>query len=238
MAYSLTQFANNTAPQLSALDNNTLTLSGATNIQCSVTGTNTLTLTQNAAGLVPSSALTAYSNYLRFTGTAAATNTGATTANIGGLGALNVYKDGSAGPVALAGGEIVANCAFTLIYDSALNAGAGGFHLISNTANALLAANPSQLQINGGATLSRYLSTLASITLALATANTAQTVSVVLTGVSLNDNIILGPPANHPAGWALTGFVLAAGTVGIGAVNGTSVSIGALSAAYRVSAFG
>src|ERR1035437_374938 len=134
MAYSLTQFQNVVGSEpLSVLDNNIATLSAAAPISCAVSGTNALTLTQNAAGLVPSSVLTAYTQNQLFNGIASATNTGATTATIGVVGALNVYKDTAAGPVALTGGEIVIGCAFSLRYDSALNTGAGGFHLISST---------------------------------------------------------------------------------------------------------
>ena len=72
-----------------------------------------------------------YANYAVFSGVAAATNTGGTTVAVNSLSALTVYKDTVAGPVALSGGEIVAGNVLYLIYDSALNTGAGGFHLNS-----------------------------------------------------------------------------------------------------------
>lgn len=52
------------------------------------------------------------------------TNTGATTATIGGI-AYSIYKDGPAGPIALTGGELIAGGVTVAIFDSAL----GGFHM-------------------------------------------------------------------------------------------------------------
>lgn len=127
-----TSFSNNTAPTGPELDDNFAAVGALTVIPCVAAGTNAITMT--AAANTPT--INAYANYLRISGVAAATNTGATTARLGGLAALNVYRDTPAGPVALAGGEIVIGCAFTLIYDSALNTGTGGWHLVS-TANAL-----------------------------------------------------------------------------------------------------
>lgn len=56
-----------------------------------------------------------------------ATNTGATTLNASGLGAVAVLKPTTAGPVALAGQELVANQPVTVTYFTALNSGAGAF---------------------------------------------------------------------------------------------------------------
>lgn len=49
--------------------------------------------------------------------TAGFTNTSTTTLNVNGTGATNVFKASAAGPVALGGGEIVANNKVTVIYD-------------------------------------------------------------------------------------------------------------------------
>ncbi len=95
-------------------------------IPCAVLGTNTLTLTP-AAQATPT--VGAYQNYMVFSGIAAHANTGAVTAAVAGLAALGVYKDTGAGPAALAGGEIQPGNLILLLYDTALNAGAGGFHL-------------------------------------------------------------------------------------------------------------
>ena len=85
----------------------------------SVAGTNTIT-----ASVTP--ALTAYAAGQTFEFIAAGTNTGATTINISGLGAKAITKQGS---TALAGGEILVNAAYILIYDGTqfqLSGGIGG----------------------------------------------------------------------------------------------------------------
>ncbi len=94
-------------------------------IPCTVSGTNTLVLTPITLGTPPF----VLQGQLRVSGVAANSNSGATTANAGGTGALNVYKDGAGGPVALSGGEIIAKNYFVLAYDAALNSGGGGWHL-------------------------------------------------------------------------------------------------------------
>jgi len=123
-------FANETAPQMQELDENDAALSALGTIPCVASGTNALTMTP-----IPnkSADLTAYANYIRLSGIAAATNTASVTAQYPGLSALPVYKDSSSGPVALTGNEIISGCAFTLVYDSALNGGNGGFHLNAQT---------------------------------------------------------------------------------------------------------
>lgn len=120
-------FSNNTSPTGPQLDGNFAAVGALTVIACLVSGTNALVLTPNAN----SPTVVAYANYGRYSGVAVSSNTAASTARIGGLAALPVYRDTPAGPVALSGNEIIAGCAFTLIYDSALNAGSGGFHLVS-----------------------------------------------------------------------------------------------------------
>lgn len=113
---------------LSSLDQNFAALSALTPIPCQIAGTNALTLTPaSAAPTVPS-----YANYQAFLGTAVATNTGGVTATVVGLAALIVYKDTAAGPVVLTGGEIFIHNLITVVYDSALSVGAGGFHLKPN----------------------------------------------------------------------------------------------------------
>ena len=158
MAYSITQFENNTENSLSALDANFTTFGALVPIPCSISGTNTLALAQNAVGLVPTPTIQGYSTNMLFTGIAASTNTGPVQANVGSTGLLNVYKDTAAGPALLSGKEIVANNAISLRYDATLNSGAGGFHLTSSTATAGTAINPSSVQVNGGATLTNLFS--------------------------------------------------------------------------------
>lgn len=102
-------------------------------VPCTATGTNTLALTPTAN----TPTIAAYANYLIFGFVAPNTNTGAVTANVSGVAALNVYKDTPTGPAALTGNEIEAGNYILLIYDAALNSGAGGFHLNNPAASAL-----------------------------------------------------------------------------------------------------
>jgi hypothetical protein len=110
---------------LNDLDTNFNAVALLGTIPCTVSGTNTLTLVPNAN----TPTISGYSNYLRFSGIVAVTNTGAVTCNVSGVGALSVYKDTVSGPVVLSGGELVANNQVIFIYDSALNSGSGGFHI-------------------------------------------------------------------------------------------------------------
>ena len=124
MALPVTFAGLSTVP-LSNLDLNFAALGALTAIPCGVAGTNALALTPQAN----TPTIAAYVNYQSFIGVAAAANTGGTTATVSGLSALSVFKDTQGGPVALAGGEIAAGNIISLTYDSAMNTGAGGFHL-------------------------------------------------------------------------------------------------------------
>jgi hypothetical protein len=254
MAFSITQFQNAVGTALlSSLDNNFATVSAAAPISCSVTGTNILALTPNGAGLVPSVALSAYTQNMLFTGIAAGTNTGATTAAVGSLPTLNVYKDTPGGPVALTGNEIVNLNAFSLRYDSALNSGAGGFHLTSSTAVTSTAINPTSVQINGNSTLTN-LSSGNSPTLTFTatpgwssqdqtfTVTAALAASLPATG----DFVQVNPPSLGAAGVGFSGYVLGIGsissvasaaTINIRLLNAASASLASNSGIYRWAAW-
>jgi len=121
-----TTFAALTNPTLPELDGNFSTLYYLTNIACTASGTTTnfiLTPSPTAA------AITSYQQDMQLTAIATNTNGAAATGQLSGLAALPIYNDTVNGPTALTGGEIVNLCSFTLIYDSALNGNAGGFHL-------------------------------------------------------------------------------------------------------------
>lgn len=161
-------FAGLTTPTGLNLDQNFAALGALTPIPCTAAGTNTVTMTP--AANTPT--ISAYADGNQFSGVAANTNTSAVTAQIGSLPALNVYKDSLAGPVALTGGEIIASNAFTLRYDAALNSGAGGFHLFTNTGFAGgTVAGPIVIGVSGG-----------SVTASLSSANLS---APTLTGRSL-----------------------------------------------------
>ena len=167
-------FSNNTSPTGPQLDTNEAQLGTQTIIPCTVSGTNSLTLTP----LTNSSTVASYANYNRYSGVAVQTNTGAVQARVGALPLLNVYKDTPSGPVALTGSpaEIVQNCAFTLIYDLALNSGAGGFHLVSTTTS----ITPSGGTIVGSLTITDGVSFTSNLTPA-----SLSTASLVATGASI-----------------------------------------------------
>lgn len=255
MAYSITQFENNLQNSLVALDNNFTTFGALVPIPCSISGTNTLTLTQNAAGLVPTPTIQAYSTDMMFTGVAAGTNTGPVQATVGSVGLLNVYKDTSAGPVLLAGGEIVAANAISLRYDAALNSGAGGFHLTSSTATSGAAISPSSVQVNGNSTLTNMVSgNSPTLTFSLTPGWSSQdqlfSITAALTPVGIlpavGDFVQVNPPSIGATGVDYRGFVVGAGslslssvsvvscsTLGIRLINSASASLASNSGIYR-----
>lgn len=217
------------------LDENWSLVSAQAPIPCTASGTNTIVLTQKSDVY----AVTAYTNNMQFSAVAVASNNGAVTARLGSLDALNVYKDSSVGPVALVGGEIIIGCAFTLMYDAALNSGNGGFHLFSNTGVLGTTINPAAIQVGTGATLSRYLSRSASVSFSVINPNSAVEALFTLSGVLTNDAIILGPPSltpNNPVSYV--GYVSASGSVTLRAVNAATTTVTVTPAVWRVSALG
>ena len=199
-----------------------------------MSGTNVITLTQKSNVYT----VTAYTNNMQLSGVAAGSNTGPATARLGALAALNVYKDTGSGPVALAGGEIVAGNAFTLLYDSALNTGAGGWHLFTNTGNTGTPLNPSTLQIGTGSVLNRYLTATASVSFSVFAANSAQEVAIGVPGVLVNDAVQVGPPALALAAVSFLGYVAASGTVNLRGVNAAAATVSITPGVFRVTATG
>ena len=68
------------------------------------------------------------------------TAVGGDTLDVNGLGAKPIYKPGSAGPTALAPGDIQSGQMVETAYDSALNSGGGGFHLVGGTSPSAIPA--------------------------------------------------------------------------------------------------
>lgn len=175
-------FASLATATLSQLDANFNALGALTPIPCAVAGINSLVLTPEAN----TPTVAAYANYMQFTGIVAATNTGAMTAAVGGLTALNVYIDTASGPTLVGAGEVVQNTSFTLMYDSTLNSGAGGFHLSS------AAVSGSFLALSGGTLTGPLIGTSIGISGALTAASAS--VTGVLSGSSIvaSGNIAAG----------------------------------------------
>lgn len=118
-------FANLTTAQMAYLDQNFAAVGALTTIACAVVGTDALVMTPRAsAPTVPG-----YANNMLFSGIAAATNANPMHAAVAGLASLPIYLDTVQGPVPTPAGTVVAGNAFTLMYDSTLASGAGGFHI-------------------------------------------------------------------------------------------------------------
>lgn len=265
MVASITLFANNASPTGPQLDGNFQSYTPLTIIPCVVSGSNSITLTPSSgsAGATPS--ITAYQNYMQFSGVVAISNTAATQMRVGSLALLNAYKDTALGPVQLSGAELIAGCAFTALYDSALNSGAGGFHVTTgpNTVGATL--NVTQLTattINGtnigatnfsavslasvgklavGATLTtvtRINSALGTLSYSITPANTVQDQTFPVAGAVLGDTVDIGWLTAPPAGAGFTGFLAASGTVTLRLSNPSTVTLGAASVTVRAAAMG
>ncbi len=205
-------FANVSTLSTPQLDANYNALGALTPIPCAVSGTNALTLTPAAS----TPTVAAFSNYQQFTGVASATNTSTVSAVVGALAALPVYKNTTGGPSALIGGEITASCGINLMYDSALNAGNGGFHLL----------NPAEPLI---------ITTSASIGWANIPATSASVSTIFATGASVGDVVTVGTPASVPTGIIFFGWVSSVSTVSLQAYNITAASITPVAGTYRVS---
>ena len=179
MAASITLFANLTNPTGPQLDGNFTAFAVFGYIPCAVSGSNALTLVQNAN----TPTLTQLTPYIRFTGVFASANTGPMTIQIGSFGVLPAYKDSPSGPTAFVGGECVPGNMFSVAYDSTLNSGNGGYHLSTSTAfsGGTITGN----LVVSGATLSVLGGSLgASLTSTLLTGNSL-TVSALLANYSL-----------------------------------------------------
>lgn len=230
--FTISQFGNDTTPRLPDLDQNFQAFGVLAPIPCSVSGTNVLAFVQNGASQAASIALNAYTNYVAICAVAASSNTGAVTAAVGSLAALPVYKDTLAGPVALSGNEIIAGNAFTLIYDSALNSGNGGWHLISGYAVTGATINPSLVRasvgVQVGATVAPTLTGLfaqtATLTYTAIVPNSSQDQSFSMTGLSATDVLAIGLPVPVSTGIGYQAYMGGGSTVTVRAFNGTAAS--------------
>lgn len=95
-------------------------------------GTTVYTLTTNSTN-------TAYADGQRVHAVVNVACTGASTLNVDGLGAKNIYKASSAGIVANASGDLTVDMHCIFEYDASLNAAAGGWVLLNPTAAAAAA---------------------------------------------------------------------------------------------------
>lgn len=133
MTASITLFANLVNATFPELDGNFASYTPLTVIPCVVSGTNALTLAPFSGSSAATPAIPAYQNYMQFSGVFASNGAAPLTASVGSLPFLNVYIDSPSGPQATTGSEAIQNNAFTLLYDSTLNSGAGGWHIYTGT---------------------------------------------------------------------------------------------------------
>jgi len=207
-----TTFANLNQATGGQLDDNFAALGKITPIHGVIAGTDALTLTPQTD--TPSVDLYETGNI--FVGVAAGTNTAAVTLAVGGLGALSVYKDTSAGPAALSPGDIFTGNAYGFIYDAALSGGAGGFHLQQYAA---------------------VISLQATLTFSNTPANTTSEVSITAAGFSLakvGDMVMIGPPTSVISGVMYMGYVAANGTINVRAANVTAASLTPTGGTFRI----
>jgi hypothetical protein len=231
------------------IDANFNAIGDITPIPCSAAGSNTIALTPatNTPTVNP------YNQAQTFVAIAASSNTGATTAAVGALAALNVYKDTGSGPVALTGSEIIANNAFFLTYDAALDSGAGGFHLntgpvggsgsylplAGGTLTGNIAAPSITIPSVTGSSVTRIRSASASLTWGSLAPGATSLAALTITGVSIGDVVGLGYPASIVQGIAYTAYVSSASVVTVEAFNFTPASsLTPTGGFYRASAMG
>lgn len=106
-------------------------------------GTVTTTGSSNAYLLQSVRVITTYTSKMLFGFTASFTNTGSATLNIRNIGAKTIYSHGAA----LTGNEIKINGKYWVIYDTALNGGSGGWHLMNANVVALAASVSSAIDV-------------------------------------------------------------------------------------------
>lgn len=244
MAATITLFASNAAPTGPELDGNFASYTPLTTIPCVVAGTNALTLTPFSGSSAATPTITAYQNYMLFSGVVANNNSAATTIRVGSLAALPAYKDTSLGPVALSGAELIAGCAFTCLYDSALNAGNGGWHVYTgpNTVGATLSVTQltaTKLLVGSStASVTRILTGLGTLSYSITSANSTQDQSFAVSGAQVGDIVDIGWLTSPPAGVGFAGFMAAAGTVSLRLTNPSAATIGAASVTVRAAVIG
>lgn len=229
-------FGLQTIPQMSELDDNFNALGALVTIPCAIVGTNALTLTP-AVTYAPSVPL--YANYQAYCGFAVAANTSSVTAQVGALASLNVYKDTPNGPVLLTGGEIQPGNLIILLYDFIINSGVGGFHLQTGGSDLVgQSLTVGAIKIGTGTFVTRLLHRTATLTFSLTNANTTNDLTATLTGVQLGDDITISPPSTVIAGVGYMGFVPAAGTVTIRALNVTAATLTPTGGTFGITAQG
>jgi len=152
-AFQAAVLANFVSQQINAdvLDNGNLS-AAVTNLTTAVTNlvaagarwSGTSAGTAGAMTITPNPASASYATGAAYAFVAGTTNIGATTLNVSGLGAKNIYKDSPAGPIPLTGGEIFLGNVITVRYDGTQ------FQLSDTDLGTMAQQNANAVTISGG----------------------------------------------------------------------------------------
>lgn len=149
--------------------------------------------------------------------------------NSGGGGFHLSSSTGSGAYLPVTGGTLTGNLSI---------AGASATVLLGSISS-LATLNATKLLVGASAaSITRILSTLASVGFTVVPANSTQDQPILVPGALANDSISIGGPASITAGVGFTGYVAAAGTVNLRALNVTAASIAAFSVTVRATAMG
>jgi hypothetical protein len=236
-----TAFANLVNPTGPELDSDLSAVGVIGVMPCTISGSaNAIIMTPNTNVPIPAAnpaapTIAAYGNYMRFSGVAAATNSGPVTIQVGSLPALPAYKDSFSGPVAFVSGEIVQNCSIEAVYDSTLNSNTGGFHVYCN-----MAVNNSLIFVSGLIATPNEQTTITNIGGAGSvvvgyTVIPAQSTQDQIPGTGINGGVSAGDALvvrffnNPPAGVMFMPYPKATNSIALRAANITAASIAAFS---------
>lgn len=205
------------AAAMSQLDQNFAAVGKLGILPCTVTGTNALTFTP-IAGVSPT--VTAYYQGMSMSGILVNNGSGTLTAQYGALPLLPVYHDTAAGPTVAQGHEFFASNLVVLVYDAALASGSGGWHIQG------VSLSPQLFSLSIGsvasitmASITRLLSSTASLTFTSQAAGSSQDQTIAMLGVSVGDVVQVGLPAAITAGFVFDGRVSVANVVHVRSTN-------------------
>lgn len=116
------------------------TLAELAKLLADISGTLTGGGTANGITVTANCGFTSYANGRMIAFRAAADNTGAATLNVNAIGAKAIRKITSDGDVALAAADIQQDAVVSVLYNSSLNGGAGGWQLLNVAFDAALSA--------------------------------------------------------------------------------------------------
>lgn len=148
-----------------SFDTNFNAVAGIGICQCTAVGTNAITLTP----VTNMPTIAAYTNQQQFSFSAVASSTGGVTLQVGALASLNVYMQD--GVTQASSGNIVNGQTYVVMYLAALNSGAGGFQIMSQSVVSSLVVSPIIATMTADVTLTAS----STLTLASASAGTAGT---------------------------------------------------------------